>query len=168
MSDVLQRNQPEEEVKTEPPQINVEELNDIALGEFRIESMKMKDAERGVVLWERNDWDLNSNEEQKVEFPASMLGCAAIGREIVFHSKKIMHDFSIRQVMSMQDQVIEQFGFDFGFVMPNTTNSWEQVIDADIGNVMPAEVLSGNLVVDTYFCVKGVSFATQRYRIYYV
>ena len=63
MSDVLQRNQPEEEVKTEPPQINVEELNDIALGEFRIESMKMKDAERGVVLWERNDWDLNSNEE---------------------------------------------------------------------------------------------------------
>ena len=61
--------------------------------------------------------------------------------------------------MSMQGQVIEEFGFDFGFVMPNTTNSWEQVIDADVGQVMPAEVLSGNLVVDTYFYAKGVQFA---------
>ena len=59
----------------------------------------------------------------------------------------------------MQGQVIEEFGFDFGFVMPNTTNSWEQVIDADVGQVMPAEVLSGNLIVDTYFYVKGVQFA---------
>ena len=68
----------------------------------------------------------------------------------------------------MQGQVIEEFGFDFGFVMPNTTNSWEQVIDADVGQVMPAEVLSGNLIVDTFFYVKGVQFAQQRYRIYYV
>ena len=43
--------------------------------------------------------------------------------------------------------------------MPNTTNSWEQVIDAEEDMVMPAEVLSGNLIVDTYFCVKGVPFA---------
>ena len=63
---------------------------------------------------------------------------------------------------------MEEFGFDFGFVMPNTTNSWEQVIDAEVGQVMPAEVLSGNLIVDTYFCTKGVSFAHQRYRVYYV
>ena len=59
----------------------------------------------------------------------------------------------------MQGQVIEEFGFDFGFVMPNTTNSWEQVIDADVGQVMPAEVLSGNLIVDPFFYVKGVQFA---------
>ena len=52
--------------------------------------------------------------------------------------------------------------------MPNTTNSWEQVIDADEGQVLSAEVLSGNLVVDTYFMVKGVTFAQKRYRIYYV
>ena len=70
--------------------------------------------------------------------------------------------------MSLHGQVVEEFGFDFGFVMPNTTNSWEQVIDAEEGQVMPAEVLSGNLIVDTYFCVKGVSFAHQSYRVYYV
>lgn len=32
---------------------------------------------------------------------------------------------------------------------------------------MPAEVLSGNLTVDTYFMVKGVVFAKKSYRIYY-
>ena len=157
-----------EESKSEAPVVNPAELNDIAQGEFRIEAIRMKDAEQGQVLWENNEWDLTSNEEQKVEFPATMLSCRAIGREIVFYSKKIMHQFAIRQVMSMQGQVIEEFGFDFGFVMPNTTNSWEQVIDADVGQVMPAEVLSGNLVVDTYFYAKGVQFAQQRYRIYYV
>ena len=128
----------------------------------------MKDATAGQVLWESSQWDLNSSEEQKVEFPAAMLACGAIGREIVFYSKKIMNDFSIRQQMSVGGQVVEEFSFNFGFVMPNTTNSWEQVIEADEGQVMPAEVLSGNLVVDTQFCVKGVPFATQSYRVFYV
>ena len=61
----------------------------------------MKDAEAGQVLWESTQWDLTSNEEVKVEFPAAMLSAKAIGREMVFYSKKIMHDFSIRQVMSV-------------------------------------------------------------------
>ena len=53
------------------------------------------------MLWESDDWNLASDEEVKVEFPAAMLACRAIGRELVFYSKKIMHQFSIRQVMSM-------------------------------------------------------------------
>ena len=86
-----------EENKIEEEQkINPAELNDIAQGEFRIETLRMKDAEQGTVLWESSDWNLASNEEQKVEFPASMLGCKAIGRELVFYSKKLMHQFSIR------------------------------------------------------------------------
>ena len=56
----------------------------------------MKDSEAGQVLWESNEWDLTTGEEVKVEFPSSMLECKAVGREIVFYSKKIMHDFSIR------------------------------------------------------------------------
>ena len=53
--------------------------------------------------------------------------------------------------MSLQGHVVEQLDFNFGFVIPNSTNSWDQTIEADMGNVMPAEVLSGNLVVDTFF-----------------
>ena len=130
MSDVLKgrggAGSDDEERKEEPvPGIDPALLNDIRLGEFRIEAMKMKDAEAGSILWESNQWDLTSNEEQKVQFPAAMLGCRAIGREIVFYSKKVMQEFSIRQIMSLHGQVVEEFGFDFGFVMPNTTNSWE-------------------------------------------
>ena len=125
LQDVLGNRQQEESKVAPLSSVAVEELNDVAQGEFKITAMKMKDADAGEVLWESTDWDLTSNEEQRVEFPSRMLSCRAIGREIVFYSKKIMHDFSIRQVMSMQGQVIEEFGFDFGFVMPNTTNSWE-------------------------------------------
>ena len=79
-----------------------------------------------------------------------------------------MHNFSIKQIMSMGGQVVEEFQFDFGFVIPGSTNTWEQVIDADVGQVMPAEVLSGNLEVDTYFMVQNVPFAQQKYRIFYI
>ena len=77
-------------------EIDPAELNDIAQGEFRIETLRMKDAEQGTVLWEGSDWNLASDEEQKVEFPAGMLACRAVGREMVFYSKKLMHQFSIR------------------------------------------------------------------------
>ena len=43
-----------EETKEETPVINPAELNDIALGEFRIEAIRMKDAEAGQVLWEHD------------------------------------------------------------------------------------------------------------------
>ena len=62
-----------------------------------------------------------------------MLECNSVGREITFYSKKPMHNFSIKQVMSMGGQVVEEFQFNFGFVIPGSTNSWEQVIDADVG-----------------------------------
>jgi retinal rod rhodopsin-sensitive cGMP 3',5'-cyclic phosphodiesterase subunit delta len=35
---------------------------------------------------------------------------------------------------------IEEWFFDFGFVIPNSTNTWQQVIEADEGNMIPAEV----------------------------
>ena len=85
----------------------------------------MKDSNKGVTLWENSDWDLTNDEEKKVEFPKEMLSASELGREIVFYSKKVMQGFSIKQVMTIHDQVIEEFTFDFGFVIPNTTNSWE-------------------------------------------
>ena len=149
-------------------ELDPEELNDVKLEEFKIVSMCMKDAEKGKILWREETWDLTTDDEKACHFPKEMLECTAVGREITFYSKKVMNDFAIRQVMSMGGNVVEEFQFDFGFVIPGSTNSWEQVIDADVGQVMPAEVLSGNLEVDTYFMVKGRPFAHQKYRIYYV
>ena len=55
-----------EESKTDQPSladIDPAELNDIAQGEFRIEALRMKNAEVGSVLWESSEWDLASDEE---------------------------------------------------------------------------------------------------------
>lgn len=48
--------------------------------------------------------------------------------------------------------LIEEFSFKFGFVMPNSTNNWDQLIEAaDEADMIPFEVLSGNLVMETVF-----------------
>ena len=98
--DVLRRGNEDEEVKQE---IDFSKLNDPKLGEFKIEMMRMKDADKGEVIWESNDWDLTNDEEKKVIFPKSMLECRELGREIVFYSKKVMQGFAIKQVMSIND-----------------------------------------------------------------
>jgi len=36
---------------------------------------------------------------------------------------------------------MEEWPFHFGFVMPNTTNSWENVIEADAAGVLGASLL---------------------------
>ena len=114
--------------------------------------MTMRDADqKGRLFWQVKEWDLTNKEEQKIELPADMLSCRAISREIVFFSKPKIENFSIVQVMQLHGQTVEQLSFKFGFVIPNSTNSWDQTIEADVGQVMPAEVLSGNLVVKTYF-----------------
>ena len=70
--------------------------------------------------------------------------------------------------MSLGGQVVEKLEFKFGFVIPGSTNSWDQIIEAAEGQVMPAELLSGNLVVDTYFKSGDTIIAQSKYRIYYV
>ena len=56
-------------------------------------------------------------------------------------------------------QCIEEWLFDFGFVIPNSTNTWQQVIEADEGNMIPAEVLSGNVTIETSFFVSAAGQA---------
>jgi hypothetical protein len=38
-------------------------------------------------------------------------------------------------------RLMEEWPFHFGFVMPNTTNSWENVIEADSAGVLGASLL---------------------------
>ena len=96
-----------EESKVVESGIDLAVLNDVKQKEFTIVSMRMKDGDKGNVLWEESEWDLTSDEEKECRFPKQMLECKAVGREITFFSKKEMKDFSIKQVMSMEGQVIE-------------------------------------------------------------
>ena len=59
------------------------------------------------------------------------------------------------QQISLFGNVIEEWDFKFGFVMPGSTNNWEQTIDAaEKEDMIPADVLSGNMVVETFFYSK--------------
>ena len=54
-----------EESKAVGSEIDLAVLNDVKAKEFTIVSMRMKDAEKGQVLWEEADWDLTTDEEKE-------------------------------------------------------------------------------------------------------
>ena len=51
--------------------------------------------------------------------------------------------------------------------MPASQNSWDQVIYSDQSGMIPAEVLSGNLIVETLFLSGENVIHKTFYRIYY-
>ena len=141
-------------------------MSQVAEG-FTIHWISMKDAETGRVLWQDSgDW--NRDELIEAHIPKSILQCRAVAREINFSSKAQIDEFSLTQVVSLQGQVIEQWDFQFGFVIPNSTNTWEQVIDAaPPEDMLPAEVLSGNLVIETTFFNKTEAIKRTRVKLFY-
>ena len=87
---------------------------------------------------------------------------------MTFYSKHPIENFKILQRMKLHGQVVEDMVFNFGFVIPGSTNSWDQMIEADSGHVMPAEILSGNLIAETYFMSGEKAIACQQYKVFYV
>ena len=64
--------------------------------------------------------------------------------------------------------VIEEWNFKFGFVIPNSTNTWEQTIEAAAAEEMlPIEVINGNVVIETLFLAKGKIVYRSKIRIKY-
>ena len=57
--------------------------------------------------------------------------------------------------------------YNFGFVIPDSVNTWEQMITAESGAVMTKEMLSGNLVCETLFREGDEIIASTKYRVYY-
>ena len=90
-----------------------------------------------------------------------------MSREITFSSEEEIQAFELVQKISMNGQEIEQLKFRFGFVIPKSTNTWQQTIQADAENMLPHEMLSGNLLVETLFlCEKGIVHRSY-YRVFY-
>ena len=113
----------------------------------------MKDAETQKLMWEWAEWDHKWDKTE--HFPKEILDCSCVSLEINFSSKDKIEDFRIVQQISLFGNVIEEWDFKFGFVMPGSTNNWEQTIDAaEKEDMIPADVLSGNMVVETFFYSK--------------
>jgi retinal rod rhodopsin-sensitive cGMP 3',5'-cyclic phosphodiesterase subunit delta len=137
-----------------------------------IVSLRMRDYESQQVYLDCPNWGkeqkaLPEGTEREVHFPNEMLRSKQLARMIVFSSKEAVEKMSLVQKMYLHGQLVETLLFEFGFVIPNSTNSWEQTIVADEGNVMPAEILSGNLTCETLFYSHGVPIHKSSYRIFY-
>jgi retinal rod rhodopsin-sensitive cGMP 3',5'-cyclic phosphodiesterase subunit delta len=140
-------------------------MADIFAG-FKITSIQMRDFDTKEVLWVHKNWDFENTVE--AHMPKKILSCKAVSREIIFSSQNEISDLTLIQEVKLHDQVIEEWTFDFGFVIPNSSNAWEQVIFASgPEELLPAEVLSGNLVIETTFLDRNEAIHRSAVRIFY-
>lgn len=133
---------------------------------FKINSMKMRDGNGGTCMWECKDWDLNI-ENREENLPKEILDCSEIIREITFSSKEPIENLELVQNFYLKDELIESSRFFFGFVIPNSTNNWEQIIEAK-EEMIPYYILSGNLRVETLFLTNGEIISRNNVTIYYI
>lgn len=137
-----------------------------AFAGFTINSIRMKDFETGEVLWKYDNWDLDSTVEARV--PKSILNCRAVARLINFSSVNEINQLTLIQKVKLSEMVIEEWRFEFGFVIPNSTNTWEQVIyAAKPEEMLPAEILSGNVLIETIFLQGDDVVHTSSVRVFY-
>ncbi len=157
---------------------------------FKINHMKMKDGSNGKIMWQKFDWNLDTKEFQefkhknlnpkelremnKIAFknhnenlPKEILLCKTIVREINFSSVESIENFEIVQNYYLSGELIETTKFHFGFVIPNSTNNWEQIIEAK-DEMIPHNILSGKLKVETIFLANGEIFLKNYITIFYV
>ena len=131
--------------------------------------MNLRDADTGKILWQGND-DLSMPEiEHEARVPKKILKCRAVSREINFSSVEPMEKFRIEQKVLFKGRPLEEWNFEFGFVIPSSTNTWQSLIEAaPESQMMPAKVLSGNVVIETKFYDDDLEVSTSKVRLYYV
>merc|ERR1712166_1129106 len=135
---------------------------------FQINWMNMKDGETGVLHWESTEIQATAEEEQVAHIPKAIILCNAVSREINFSSVQLVNQLRVKQRVLFNGNCIEEWNFDFGFVIPGSTNTWQSVIEAaGEGKMIPPEVLSGNLVIETHFLDGEACVCTSSLRIFY-
>jgi retinal rod rhodopsin-sensitive cGMP 3',5'-cyclic phosphodiesterase subunit delta len=134
---------------------------------FRIDWMNMSDAATGQVLWQDDDWgDLLT--EREIHIPARILRCAAVSREFQFSSVEMLQGLRLEQRIFFRGNLMEEWYFQFGFVIPNSTNTWQQTIEAaDESRMLPATALDGNVLIETSFFDDDLLVCKTVLRVFY-
>ena len=58
--------------------------------------------------------------------------------------------------------------FQFGFVIPNSTNTWQQTIEAaEESKMLPAAALNGNVLIETAFYDDSLLVCKMVLRVFY-
>eukprot|EP00051_Salpingoeca_urceolata_P003659 m.59509 g.59509 ORF g.59509 m.59509 type:complete len:145 (-) comp12992_c0_seq1:116-550(-) len=136
---------------------------------FKLNSMNLRDADTGKILWQDSEDMSIPDLEHEARVPKRILKCKAVSREINFSSDREMAKFRLEQQVLFKGKCLEEWHFEFGFVMPGSTNSWQSVIEAaPESQMMPANVLTGNVVIETRFFDDETLISTSKVRIFYV
>ena len=75
----------------------------------------------------------------------------------------------IEQKVLFKNRPLEEWNFEFGFVIPSSTNTLQSLIEAaPESQMMPARVLNGNVVIETKFYDDDLEVSTSKVRLFYV
>eukprot|EP01062_Namystynia_karyoxenos_P083141 TRINITY_DN9500_c0_g1_i1.p2 TRINITY_DN9500_c0_g1~~TRINITY_DN9500_c0_g1_i1.p2 ORF type:complete len:232 (+),score=82.99 TRINITY_DN9500_c0_g1_i1:75-698(+) len=133
---------------------------------LRLNWMSMCDGETGDKLWHEawgpDMWD----KEQTARIPKEVLECSSVTRALSFSSSEPLEHFRMVQRVLLRGQQIEEWAFNFGFVIPGSTNEWSSTVQA-ADEMIPPEVLSGHAVIETSFYDGDVLLRTQTTRCFY-
>ncbi|XP_069117465.1 retinal rod rhodopsin-sensitive cGMP 3',5'-cyclic phosphodiesterase subunit delta-like [Argopecten irradians] len=136
---------------------------------FKLNWMNLRDGDSGKILWQSSDDLSKPDTEHEARVPKKILKCKAVSREINFSSREAMESFKLEQKVLFKGKCLEEWYFEFGFVIPGSTNTWQSIIEAAPENqMMPANVLNGNVMIETRFFDGDLLVSTSRVRIFYV
>ena len=136
---------------------------------FKLNWMNLRDAESGKILWQSNDDLSQPGVEHEARVPKKVLKCKAVSREINFSSEQELENLRLEQAVQFKGKAMEEWLFDFGFVIPGSTNTWQSVIEAaPESQMMPAGALSGQVVIETKFYDGDLLVSKSAVRVFYV
>ncbi|XP_011503715.1 PREDICTED: retinal rod rhodopsin-sensitive cGMP 3',5'-cyclic phosphodiesterase subunit delta isoform X1 [Ceratosolen solmsi marchali] len=136
---------------------------------FHANWINLRDADTGKILWQGNE-DLSVPDiEHEAKVPKQILRCRAVSREINFSTAEPMERFRLEQKVLFKGRCLEEWFFELGFVIPNSTNTWQSLFQAaPESQMMPANVLNGNMVIETKFYDDDLLLTMSRVRLFYV
>ncbi|KAF3835629.1 hypothetical protein F7725_028187 [Dissostichus mawsoni] len=121
--------------------------------------MNLRDAETGKVLWQGTE-DLSvPGVEHEARVPKKILKCKAVSRELNFSSSEKLEN----NASSLQEE--ENGSLSSALLSPNSTNTWQSLIEAaPESQMMPANVLTGNVIIETKFFDDDLHVSTSKVR----
>lgn len=109
-------------------------------------------------------------EEIQISIPKTLLGYSKVRRCLAFCSRCEIKKLKMVQKVYFKGSVLEKCEFDFGFVIPGSTNNWEQILEIDNEAESPVfdeDKLNGDITVETSFYEHEDLLCKTRCRIYY-
>mmetsp|Transcript_19912 Transcript_19912/g.27769 ORF Transcript_19912/g.27769 Transcript_19912/m.27769 type:complete len:195 (+) Transcript_19912:16-600(+) len=135
---------------------------------FKIVHMDMTDVESGDILWQSTDWNDIFTAEKEIVLPKKVHETKTVSRTMKFSTKEAIQSLRLVQKVLLHGQVLEVWNFKFGFAIPNSTNSWQCVIEsAGDDKMIPIHILSGNIKIETQFFDDESLIAKSTLRVLY-